>query len=337
MTKRRSPTKRTRPKPRAAGKPRPRPAGPERLQKVLAAAGVASRRACEELIQEGRVEVDGQIVTELGVKVDPAKQRILVDGEPLRPAQVRCYMLNKPPGVVSTSRDPAGRVTVTEMVPPDLGRLFSVGRLDRSSEGLILLTNDGELANRLAHPRYGVPKTYLARVAGRPDREVIAALRRGVRLAEGVAKAQQVRIKSGYKQSTLLEIVLTEGKNREIRRMLAGVGHKVLELRRVGLGTLRLGELPPGAYRPLTPKEIDSLRGAAARATSQGPGPAASARRPPTGRPRKPSPKRSGSRTQKMTVLTPDSVKTVEAAKPRSKAKKKFPKRKYKLDAPASK
>jgi 23S rRNA pseudouridine2605 synthase len=169
-------------------------AGAPRLQKVLAAAGLGSRRQCEELIREGRVEVDRRTVTELGTRVDPTHQEIRVDGEPLPKPRRQYFMLNKPMGVVSTARDPAGRPRVTDLVPGD-SRLFPVGRLDLSSEGLILLTNDGELANLLAHPRYEVEKTYLAQVAGSPSREAIEKLERGVHLAEGFAHAKQVRVK----------------------------------------------------------------------------------------------------------------------------------------------
>jgi 23S rRNA pseudouridine2605 synthase len=169
----------------------------ERLQKVLAAAGVASRRQCEELIVAGRVEVDREVVTKLGTCVDATRQEIRVDGTPLRKPRRYYYAVNKPVGVVSTNSDPAGRTRVIDLVPGHQ-RLFTVGRLDRSSEGLILVTNDGNLANRLSHPRYEIPKTYLVRVAGSPDQETLAKLRKGVHLAEGVAKAASVRVKNRH-------------------------------------------------------------------------------------------------------------------------------------------
>lgn len=236
---------------------------PERLQKVLAAAGVGSRRRCEELILAGRVEVDGEVVTELGTKVDGSRQQIRLDGTPLpRPRRVY-YALNKPSGVVCTSRDPSGRPRAIDLIPSRERRLFTVGRLDLHSEGLILITNDGGLANRLTHPRYGVRKTYRVLVAGHPTRDAVARLRRGVHLAEGLARPVDLRVKRRYKQGTVLEMVLDEGRNREIRRALARVGHKVLRLVRVGIGPLRLGKLAPGEHRRLTRDEVDALRRAA--------------------------------------------------------------------------
>jgi 23S rRNA pseudouridine2605 synthase len=232
------------------------------LHKVLAAAGIGSRRKCEELIAAGRVTVDGRTITEQGTKVDPDEVEIRVDGEPLRRSRKLYYLVNKPTGVVSTSRDPAGRPRVIDLLPSD-ERLFTVGRLDLSSEGLIVATNDGELANLLAHPRYGVEKTYHAQVAGVPEREVLDRLRQGVHLAEGFAHAKRVTVKSQHKQSALLEIVLDEGRNREVRRLLARVGHKVLRLKRVGLGPLRLGDLAPGEFRPLRREEVRALKDAA--------------------------------------------------------------------------
>jgi 23S rRNA pseudouridine2605 synthase len=235
----------------------------ERLQKVLAAAGLGSRRQCEELILTGRVAVDRAVVTELGTKVDPVRQEIRVDGVLLpRPERVY-YAVHKPPGVVSTNRDPSGRPRIIDLIPGAPQRLFPVGRLDLHSEGLILVTNDGELANQLTHPRYGVEKTYRALVAGRPSPDVLAELRRGIHLAEGVARVSQVRVTKELKQSTIMEIVLREGQNREIRRILARVGHKVLRLLRIAVGPVRLGNLPQGAYRPLGRQEVEALRNAA--------------------------------------------------------------------------
>ncbi len=165
--------------------------------------------------------------------------------------------------MVSTNRDPAGRPRVIDLVPAGRARLFPVGRLDLSSEGLILVTNDGEFANRLTHPRYEVPKTYVVQVAGKPEPETLAKICRGVYLAEGLARAEKAAIKSHHKNSTLLEMVLTEGQNREIRRLLARMGHKVLRLVRTAIGPVRLGKLPPGAVRPLSREELDALRRAA--------------------------------------------------------------------------
>lgn len=238
--------------------------GPPRLQKVLAAAGLGSRRQCEELITTGRVEVDRTVVTELGTRVDPTQQTIRVDGVVLTRPKLVYYAVNKPSGVLSTNRDPSGRPRVIDLVPARDARLFTIGRLDQFSDGLILVTNDGELANRLTHPRYGVGKTYRVVVAGSPTREVLDKLRHGVHLAEGVARAERVDVKSTHKGSTVLEMVLREGKNREIRRILARVGHKVERLTRIAVGPVRLGEMPSGAYRKLTRDEVAALRREAA-------------------------------------------------------------------------
>ena len=233
-------------------------AGTQRLQKILAAAGFGSRRACEELITTGRVEVDGKVITELGAKADPTRQKIRIDGEPLRRVKYRYYALHKPQGVVSTARDPSGRPRVVDLVPQDL-RVFPVGRLDKNSEGLILLTNDGELANGLTHPRYAVRKVYHVLTAGNVTPEELQVLHRGVHLAEGVARVVSAKIRSTEGKATWLEIVLDEGRNREIRRILARVGHKVMRLVRVEMGGVRLGDMPVGTYRQLSPREIDKL------------------------------------------------------------------------------
>ena len=232
----------------------------ERLQKVLASAGVGSRRACEELILAGRVEVDRRVVTELGTKVDPSVQEVRLDGVRLRLPQMVYYAVNKPPGVVSTNRDPVGRMRVVDLVPQSAARIYTVGRLDKSSEGLILLTNDGQLANQLTHPRYGVEKTYHVHVAGLPSPAELARLRRGIHLDEMFVRIARLHVKARHKNSAILEIVLDEGRNREIRRMLARLGHKVMRLRRVAVGGVRLGGLPPGACRKLSREEVEGLR-----------------------------------------------------------------------------
>lgn len=230
----------------------------QRLQRALANAGLGSRRECEELIEAGRVEVDGQLVTKLGTKVDPRTQKIRVDGSLVKFARLQYFAVNKPPGVVSTSRDPSGRMRVIDLIKTN-ERVYNVGRLDKSSEGLILVTNDGDLANRLTHPRYEVQKVYLVQVAGRPEVSDLKKLQQGVYLAEGLAKVVGSRIKKRTKDSTWLEITLEEGRNREIRRLLASIGHKVLRLRRVAIGSLRLGDLPLGAHRRLEKSEIEAL------------------------------------------------------------------------------
>ncbi len=243
----------------------------ERLQKVLAAAGLGSRRECETFIQEGRVEVDRQVVTQLGTRVDLSCQEIRFDGETLTAERPAYYLVHKPTGVVSTNSDPAGRPRVVDLVPPSAGRLFTVGRLDMNSTGLILLTNDGELANRLMHPRYGVQKTYHVQVVGHPEPAVLKQLRRGVHLAEGHAKVVSVRIKSRRKQGVILEMVLDEGKNREIRRLMARLGHRVQRLVRVAIGPLRLGDIPVGAYRSLDPNEVRALKKTASQGSQSNP------------------------------------------------------------------
>ncbi len=230
-----------------------------RLQRALAMAGLGSRRHCEELIVEGRVEVDGLVVTQLGTKVNLETQKILVDGERLKLSRLQYFAVNKPPGVVSTSDDPDGRTRVIDLIKTDY-RVYNVGRLDRSSEGLIIVTNDGDLANRLTHPRFGIEKTYLVQTVGVPTPEQLAQLERGVYLAEGKAKAKRVKMIKRNKVGAILEIVLAEGKNREIRRLLARLGHKVTRLQRVAIGPIQLGLMGVGEHRKLTPEEVRALR-----------------------------------------------------------------------------
>ena len=270
MAKRVKTKERSRWKQPSGAKPRAKKqsALPSRLQKVLASAGVGSRRDCEALILEGRVEIDRKVVTELGVRVDPDEQEIRLDGDILRPEKIIYYAVHKPTGVLSTNRDPAGRMRVVDLVPPDT-RLFTVGRLDKASEGLMLVTNDGDLANRLAHPRYNVEKVYLVTVVGHPSPESLSKLRRGVHLADGIVRAKRLRIKARKQRTAILEMVLTEGRNREIRRMAAAIGHKVTSLRRIAIGPLRLGDMPPGAYRPLTVQELKKLKSLVRRGPRQ--------------------------------------------------------------------
>jgi 23S rRNA pseudouridine2605 synthase len=235
------------------------PRGLDRLQKVLAAAGIGSRRECEELITAGRVEVDGEFVTEMGRKVDPTAQKIQVDGVALTQPKRVYFALNKPVGVVSTNSDPDGRPRVIDLIKSH-ERLYPVGRLDRTSEGLILVTNDGDLANQLTHPRYGVEKKYHVQVVGVPAAAELRRLEEGVYIAEGLARATKAKFLKRAPNGCWLEITLAEGRNREIRRMLAGIGHKVRTLKRVSIGPLKLGDLPRGAHRPLTPMEIKLLK-----------------------------------------------------------------------------
>jgi len=204
-------------------------------------------------------------VTELGTRANPQRDRIAIDGKPLRSAAPPVYiLLNKPVGVMTTLIDPGGRPTVRDLVAGVRQRVFPVGRLDFHSAGLLLLTNDGELALRLTHPRYGVRKTYEVKVKGRPEAAQLAALARGVRLAEGVSGPAAVRVMEASERKTWLSITLAEGKNRQVRRMCDGVGLDVEKLVRVALGPLKLGKLPAGAWRHLEPDEVAALRGASA-------------------------------------------------------------------------
>ena len=235
----------------------------ERLQKVLARAGLGSRRACEELIAAGRVTVDGEVVV-LGARVDPAHDRIVVDGVPVVVDETRVYwLLNKPAGYVTTAHDPQGRPTVIELVP-DEPRSFAVGRLDRDTEGLLILTNDGELAELLTHPRHGVEKAYLAEVEGVPSPGALRTLREGVELEDGPARAVRAQVVQRARDGvSALEIVLKEGRKRIVRRMCEAVGHPVRRLVRTRIGPLTDPKLAPGAHRPLTPAEVRSLYAAA--------------------------------------------------------------------------
>ena len=248
-----------------------------RLQKVIAAAGIASRRKAEELIQAGRVRVNGKVVRELGVKVDPEKDIIEVDGRRIRPPRGHVYiLLHKPRGVLSTTSDPFGRPTVVDLVPTDR-RVFPVGRLDADSEGLMLLTDDGMLAERLSHPRYGHRKEYIALVIGTPTEKELRALQRGIVLEDGRTGPAQVKVlgrrvpqevldagvpglqKVSPHGFSWLRIAIAEGRKHQVRRMLKAVGHPVIRLIRVAIGPLRLGRLQPGQWRALTPKEKERL------------------------------------------------------------------------------
>ncbi|MEQ8853095.1 MULTISPECIES: pseudouridine synthase [Gimesia] len=231
-----------------------------RLQKYLAATGLGSRRHCEEYIETGRVTVDGEIVTELGARIDPETQVITVDGERARMEPRRYFLLNKPSGFLCTNQDPAGRRRVIDLFPGEGQRLFTVGRLDENSEGLLLVTNDGAMAQRLAHPRYRVARTYHVQVAGHPTREKLDELRKGVRFKEGVFRVSGLKPLKKQGKSTFLEMTLHEGQNREIRRMMARIGHKVMQLIRVRFGPLNLGKLKSGEYRRLSDTELKKLR-----------------------------------------------------------------------------
>jgi 23S rRNA pseudouridine2605 synthase len=232
-----------------------------RLQKVLAAAGVGSRRACEELIAAGRVEVDGRVITEQGLRVNPATAVIRVDGlrVPTEQSGLVYFALNKPAGVVSTMQDPQGRPDLSQYVKDRSERLFHVGRLDADTEGLLLLTNDGELANRLTHPRYEVAKTYVAEVEGPLARDVGKRLRQGVDLPDGVVRIDSFRVVGQAGSRIMVEIVLHEGRKHVVRRVLDEVGHPVKRLVRTRFGPIALGTQRPGRIRPLTREEIGQL------------------------------------------------------------------------------
>lgn len=231
----------------------------ERLQKLLARAGIASRRRAEELIGRGRVTVNGRVVRGMGCKADPGRDRIEVDGRPIRFEPLTYILLHKPKGVVSTARDPQGRTTVLDLVPDAGVRLYPVGRLDYDSSGLLLLTNDGRLAHALMHPRHRVEKVYEVKILGRPSASALEHLRRGVMLADGMAAPALVRVLRHEGDATWLEVAIREGRNRQVRRMLAAVGHEVLELKRVREGDLLLGDLRPGCHRRLSPAEVERL------------------------------------------------------------------------------
>ena len=237
-----------------------RPAEGIRLQKVLADAGVGSRRACEDLIARGRVEVDGKKIREQGVRVDPAKAVIRVDGMRISTAPGRTYLaLNKPRGVLSAMSDSRGRPTLADFVGNRADRLFHIGRLDVDTEGLILLTNDGELAHRLSHPSYGVLKTYLADVPGPVPRDLGKRLRAGIELDDGFVKVDSFRLVDSTGGRALVEVVLHEGRKHVVRRLLAEVGHPVSQLVRVKFGAVVLGDLRPGKTRKLSQVELGAL------------------------------------------------------------------------------
>lgn len=231
-----------------------------RLQKVLAAAGLGSRRACEQLIDQGRVEVDGQRVTEQGMRIDPLTAQVRVDGQrvPTAPGIV-VLALNKPRGVVTTMSDEQGRPCVGDLVRERDERLFHVGRLDADTEGLLILTNDGELANRLGHPSHEVDKTYVATVKGQVSTQALRELRSGIELEDGPVRCDSARLLQKLSDRSLVELVIHEGRNRIVRRMMAQVGYPVTDLVRTRIGPIHLGQQRPGALREITGPELRSL------------------------------------------------------------------------------
>jgi len=236
----------------------------ERLQKLIAHSGFCSRRVAEILIKEGRVTVDGS-PAHLGQKIDPLEAHVAIDGLPLpvKP-DLEYHLVNKPEGVVATVSDPQGRPTLVDLVPSDT-RLYPVGRLDMDSAGLILLTNDGALTEYLTHPRYGVEKTYSVLVAGRVKDSSVTRLRQGVELGDGLATPSNVKVVDRSPETTLLEVVMTEGRNREVRRMCTAIGHEVITLFRIAIASLKDPQLKAGQHRPLTLDEIRLLYAAAIR------------------------------------------------------------------------
>jgi len=229
----------------------------ERLQKVLAKAGVASRRKAEELIRQGKVRVDGQVVTEMGTKVDPGTQSIECEGVALAPQEEKVYiLLHKPAGYLSTVDDPQGRPIVTNLLKNIKERVYPVGRLDLNTEGALLLTNDGELAQKILHPSHEVNKTYVAKVNGRPGKKKLDALSKGIELEGRKTWPASIEVLKSEAGSTTIKVVIHEGRKRQVRKMFDAIGHPVLKLKRIAYGQLELGELEPGEYRFLTPADI---------------------------------------------------------------------------------
>lgn len=232
---------------------------PMRLQRFLAQCGLGSRRDCEELIVGGRVEIDGKVANELGVTVDPSRQEVTLDGERLKLERKKYFMLNKPSGFLCTASDPEGRPLVLDLFPKEGPRLFTVGRLDENTTGLLLVTNDGDLAQKLAHPKFRIFRLYRAQIAGTPKVEVYEQLKQGLFFTEGKFRVHAVKPVKKQNNSTWVEVTMTEGHNREVRRLFARVGHKVMKLERIGYGPLRLGRLKLGDYRELDRDELAHL------------------------------------------------------------------------------
>lgn len=233
----------------------------ERIQKVIARAGIASRREAEKLISEGRVTLNGKVVEELGTKVDTDKDYIKVDGKLITRPEPKAYLiLYKPRGYVTTTSDPEGRPTIMELLERVKGRVFPVGRLDYDTEGLILCTNDGDLTHRLQHPSHEVPKTYFAKVEGVPTPEEITKLRKGIKLEDGMTAPAKVKLVRKVEANSWLEITIHEGRNRQVKRMVEAIGHPIIKLKREGLAFLTLGDLKPGEFRHLTAEEIKKLK-----------------------------------------------------------------------------
>lgn len=235
--------------------------GLERIQKILAKAGIASRREAERMVFEGRVMVNGKVVDQIGFKADSQKDHIKVDGKRLfRPEPKITILLNKPRHYLSTVKDPGGRPTVMDLLKGMKWRVYPVGRLDFDAEGLLLLTNDGDLAYHLSHPKFSVRRTYWAKVEGVPDHKKLMRLKRGVMLEDGKAKVVSAHLLRQMEKHSWVEAVVTEGRNHLVKRLFSAIGHPVRKLKRVGYGPIRLGEIPVGQFRPLTDEEMEKLK-----------------------------------------------------------------------------
>ena len=232
----------------------------ERLQKYMSNCGIASRRKCEEIILAGRVTVNGNKITKIGCTVDPQKDKVYLDGKPIKKEKEKIYLIvNKPRGYVSTVSDPEGRKTVLDLVPQKKYRLYPIGRLDYASEGIIILTNDGDFAYKLSHPKFEIEKKYNVTVKGIFSQENSNIFRKGIQLEDGIAKADKCKILRYGADKTYLEITLNQGKNRQIRRMMEALGFEVIRLKRISIGTLEIERLKPGQTRPMSEDEIAQL------------------------------------------------------------------------------
>ncbi len=242
----------------------------ERIQKILAKCGIASRREAERMVIEGRVMVNGRIIDQLGFKADPSKDHIKVDGKKLAGFEPKvALLLNKPRGYLSTVKDPQDRATVMDLLKKVKWRVYPVGRLDFDAEGLLLLTNDGDLTYLFSHPKFSIPRTYWVKVEGVPDEKKLTQLKKGVMLEDGRARMVSSHILRQGEKNSWLRVVVTEGRNRLVKRMFSAVGHPVLKLKRIEFGPIRLGNLPVGQFRYLTPEEITKLKAESSKSKKQ--------------------------------------------------------------------
>lgn len=232
----------------------------ERLQKILSGAGVCSRRQAEDHIRQGKVCVDGKVVTEMGVKIDPSRQKVTFNGKPLQTHTKKIYiLLNKPKGYLTTLRDPQGRPIVTDLLQDFSQRLFPVGRLDLDTEGALIMTNDGDLAQKVIHPSYEIKKTYLAVIKGKINSKKITSLEKGIELDGRMTFPSKIKVMESQPHQTKLQIIIHEGRKRQVRRMFAAVNHHVIHLKRIAYGDLKLGNIPSGKYRFLNKKDLNKL------------------------------------------------------------------------------